>query len=133
MRFRPLHPPHERPRRPGRLLVECLVAVVLLSAASLSLAAAAGGMASLGDDALQLALGQREQTRVAERTLAAACDSAGPDAATVRWLTARHRATASSVTTGLLHRTAVEVEWTPSALAVPAARRLRVSSAARCR
>ena len=129
----PLDPPRARPRRPGRLLVECLVAVVLLAMASLSLAAGAVGMASMGDDALQLATAQREQTRVAERALAGSCDGADPGAVTVRWLTRRHRVTEESTRSGLLRRTLVETTWTPSALAAPAARRLRVSTAARCR
>jgi hypothetical protein len=107
--------------------------VVLLAMASLSLAAGAVGMASMGDDALQLATAQVEQTRVAERALAASCDGADPGAVTVRWLTPRHRVTEESTRSGLLRRTLVETMWTPSALAAPAARRLRVSTAARCR
>jgi hypothetical protein len=113
--------------------VECLVAVVLLAMASLALSAGAVGLASMGDDALQLALAQQEQTRVAERAFVAACDSAAPDAPTVRWLNGRHRVAEAGGRTGLLRHTLVEMTWVPSALAMPAARRLRVSTAARCR
>ncbi len=124
--------PRSRPRR-GQLLVECLLALVLVAVASLLLAGTSVSIATLGDDALQLARAQREQGNAVGRTLLAPCDSATGAVASTRWPTSRLRVDEALTTAGTLHRSRVDVGWTASALATDAARELHVSSAGRCR
>ncbi|WP_310570253.1 hypothetical protein [Gemmatimonas sp.] len=121
-----------RPRR-GHLLIECLMALVLVAIASLVLATTSVSMATLGDDALQLARAQREQANAAGRALLAPCDTAAGGVAITRWPTARLRVDEALTSDGALHRSRVNVRWIASALATDASRELRVSSAARCR
>lgn len=121
-----------RPRH-GQLLVECLVALVLVAFASMALAATSVSMATLGDDALQIARAQREQGNVAGRALLAPCDTASASVAATRWPTTLLRVDEALSGTGALHRGRADVRWTGSALATAAARELHVSSAGRCR
>ena len=121
-----------RPRH-GQLLVECLVALVLVAFASMVLAATSASMATLGDDAMQIARAQREQGNVAGRALLAPCDTASASVAATRWPTTLLRVDEALSGTGALHRGRADVRWTGSALATAAARELHVSSAGRCR
>lgn len=125
-------PAHTRGRR-GYLLVECLIALVLVAVASLVLAATSFTMATLGDDALQLARAQREQGNAAGRALLAPCDTVTLLSAITRWPTSRLRVDEALAAAGALHRSQVDVRWTASALATNAGRTLTVSSAGRCR
>lgn len=109
------------------------MALVLLAFASLVLATTSVSIATLGDDALQLARAQREQANAAGRALLAPCDTASGGVATTRWPTSRLRVDDAQTIAGALHRNRVDVRWTASALATDASRELRVSSAARCR
>lgn len=121
-----------RPRY-GRLLVECMVAVLLIALSAVSLTTAVVATSSLGDDARQLAIGQREQGNAAGRVMLAPCDSTSSDATSTRWLNARHRADVIRAAAGPLRRVTVSVAWRASALASPWSRDLQVSSAAICR
>ncbi|QJR34348.1 hypothetical protein [Gemmatimonas groenlandica] len=109
------------------------MALVLVALASLVLATTSVSLATLGDDALQLARAQREQANAAGRALLAPCDTASGGVVTTRWPTTRLRVDAALTNAGTLHRSLVDVRWTASALAIDASRALRVSSAARCR
>ncbi len=108
------------------------MALVLVAVASLVLAATSVSVATLGDDALQLARAQRDQANAAGRVLLAPCDTATGDVATTRWSTSRLRIDAVLTTASLLHRARVDAHWTASALATEAARTLHASSAGRC-
>ncbi len=119
--------------RHGRLLVECMVAMLLLGITALSLTTASVAMASLGDDALQLAIGQREQGSAASRVLMDPCNSAAAVGASTRWLSTRHRVDETRSAIGPLHRTRIDAQWNASALANTWSRRLHVSTAAGCR
>ncbi len=109
------------------------MALVLVAVASLVLAATTVSIATLGDDALQMARAQREQGTVAGRVLFAPCDSVEGGGAVTRWPTPRLRVDEALTTANALHRGRVDVRWTSSALATDAARELHVSSAGRCR
>ena len=109
------------------------MALVLVAIASLVLAATSASMATLGDDALQIARAQREQGNVAGRALLAPCDTAGASLVATRWPTARLRVDEALSGVGQLHRSRADVRWTGSAFAIVAARELHVSSAGRCR
>jgi hypothetical protein len=109
------------------------MALVLVATASLVLSAASVSMATLGDDALQLARAQREQATAAGRALLAPCDSAAATVVATRWPTARLRVDEALTRSGTLHRSRADVRWTGSAFTTTAARELHVSSAGRCR
>lgn len=109
------------------------MALVLVAFASLVLANTSVALATLGDDALQLARAQREQANDAGRALLAPCDTASGGVATTRYPTTRLRVDEALTSAGALHRNRVDARWTASALATDASRELRVSSAARCR
>lgn len=122
-----------RCERRGYLLVECLMALVLVAVASLVFAATSASMATLGDDALQVARAQREQSNAAGRALLAPCDTATLGVTITRWPTSRLRVDEALTATGALHRSRIDVRWIESALAAQATRVLHVSSAGRCR
>lgn len=109
------------------------MALVLVAIASLVLATTSVSLATMGDDALQLARAQREQANAVGHALLAPCDTAAGGVTTTRWPTARLRVDEVLSTAGALHRDRVDARWTTSALATDASRELRVSSAARCR
>jgi hypothetical protein len=109
------------------------MALVLVAIASLVLATTSVSMATLGDDALQIARGQREQGNVAGRALLAPCDTANASIAATRWPTTRLRVDEALSGVGTLHRSRADVRWTGSAFASVAARALHLSSAGRCR
>lgn len=125
--------------RHGRLLVECMVAMLLLALSSLSLSTAVVATSTMGDDALQLAIGQRAQGNAAGLLLMAPCDSVSANTAlsTTHWITPRQRLTTFPRPSGSLRHERIEVQWRPSPLAVgvaaPWSRRLEVSAAVRCR
>jgi hypothetical protein len=108
------------------------MALVLVAVASLVLAATSVSMATLGDDALQIARAQREQGNVAGRALLAPCDSAIANVAATRWPTIRLRIDEALSRVGTLHRGRADARWTGSAFATVAARELHLSSAGRC-
>lgn len=123
--------------RSGRLLVECMVAMLLLALSSLSLSTAVVAASTIGDDAMQLAIGQRAQGNAAGLLLLAPCDSASAALSVTRWITPRQRLAEFPHATGSLHLKRVEVQWRPSPLSLGVAaswsRRLGISTAARCR
>ena len=109
------------------------MALVLVAVASLVLSATSASIATLGDDALQLARAQREQGNAAGQALLAPCDSVAASMAATRWLTPRLRVDEAITRGGPLHRSRADVQWTGSAFATQAGRALYVSSAGRCR
>ncbi len=109
------------------------MALVLVAIASLVLAATSASMATLGDDALQIARAQREQGNVVGRALLAPCDTAQATVAATRWPTTRLRVDEALSGVGALHRGRADVLWTGSAMATVATRELHMSSAGRCR
>ncbi|WP_411278520.1 hypothetical protein [Gemmatimonas sp.] len=109
------------------------MALVLVAVASLVLASTSVSMATLGDDALQVARAQREQGNAVGRALLAPCDTVTRGVATTRWSTSRLRVDEAHTAASTLHRARVDVRWSASALANAAARELQVSTAGRCR
>ena len=108
------------------------MALVLVAIAGLVLATTSASMATLGDDALQIARAQREQGNVAGRALLAPCDTAAASVVATRWPTTRLRIDEALSGVGTLHRSRADVRLTGSAIATVTSRELHVSSAGRC-
>jgi len=123
--------PTHRTRRHGRLLVECLVAMVLLAVAGLALTAGTGSLTALSDDAILVARARSSAAENVELSLAFACDSV------VRTPTAAPfgaRITTSAADTrspGLVVRT-VNIAFQPSPLTQRVQQRLVTSVGKYC-
>ncbi len=120
---------HRSARRHGRLLIECLVALVLLATAGLTLTASARALATLADDALLVAYAQSNAASLAEAALAHDCDS--PTIAPAAF-GARITTTAVDTRLAALAGRTVTVTLAPAPLSARDTQRLTLSAARSC-
>lgn len=125
----PPRPPRPPSPRHGRLLIECLIALVLLAVSGLTLTASTRAIASLADDAILVAHAQSISTSRAEHTLAQPCDSA----ALTNTLFAPRIATATTDTRlGALNSRFVDATLAPPPLSIRDTQHLALSTARSC-
>ena len=125
----PPRPPRSITRRHGRLLIECLIALVLLAVSTLTLTASTRAIASLADDAILVAHAQFITASRAENTLAQPCDSA-PLINTL--LAPRITTSATDARLGALNSRLVDATLAPPPLSIRDTQHLSLSTARSC-
>jgi len=124
----PRTPRQYRPRH-GRLLIECLIALVLLAVSGLTLTASTRAIASLADDAILVAHAQFIATSRAEQSLAQPCNSAP----LINTLHAPRIATAATdAKIGALNSRFVDAALAPPPLSIRDTQHLALSTARSC-
>ena len=120
---------NSRQLRPGRLLIECLIALVLLAVSGLTLTASTRAIASLADDAILVAHAQFIATSRAELTLAQPCDST---ALTNTLFSPRISTSATDARLGALNSRVVDAALAPPPLSTRDTQHLALSTARSC-
>lgn len=118
-------------RRAGRVLVECCVALVLLSAGSTLVLLSAAGTATLVDAALQEDRVQRAQTAIDARVQQGACATGPVLNASAPW-GPRLMVSEAHVATDSIRRVQLMASWTASLLASFHDRTVAASTAGLC-